>query len=76
MIKLTRLNGKEMLINAELIKFVESTPDTLIWLTDGDRLNVLETPEQVVKAVLDYRRYIHQPILDDPRFNPRSASSG
>lgn len=75
MIKLTRLNGKELVINAELIKFVESTPDTLIWLTDGDRLNVLETSEQVIKAVLEYRRFIHQPILDDPRFNPRPAAS-
>jgi flagellar protein FlbD len=73
MIKVTRLNGKELLINPELMKFVESTPDTLIWFSDGDKLNVLETPDQLIKAILEYRRYIHQPILDDPRFNPRLA---
>jgi uncharacterized protein YlzI (FlbEa/FlbD family) len=38
MIKLTRLNGEEFVINAELIQCVESRPDTFITLTSADRL--------------------------------------
>lgn len=61
MIRVTRLNGQEIFVNAELVKFVEATPDTLISLTDGDRFNVREKPEQVIASLLAYRRYIHQP---------------
>ncbi len=56
MIRLTRLNGKEIFVNAELIKFIETTPDTILSLTDDDKLNVLESPEEVIAAIIEYRR--------------------
>jgi len=58
MIRVTRLNGKEIVLNAELIRFVEQTPDTLITLTSGDRLLVKETMEEVVRRAIEYGRSV------------------
>ncbi len=58
MITLTRLNRKALVVNAELIKFVEQTPDTLITLTTGEKLMVLESVEEVVARAIDYGRRI------------------
>ena len=58
MIKLTRLNGEECVINAELIQCVESRPDTFITLTSTDRLIVRESVEEVVKRSIAYSRAI------------------
>lgn len=65
MIKLTRLNGKAFVLNAELIKFVEEVPDTIITLRDGERVLVRETADQVVDASLAYARssrYLPEPV--------------
>ncbi|MEO0629335.1 MAG: flagellar FlbD family protein [Planctomycetota bacterium] len=56
MINLTKLNGTEFVINAELIKTVETTPDTIITLINGDRLMVRETSKDVVERAIDYGR--------------------
>jgi flagellar protein FlbD len=56
MIRVTRLNDAPLIVNAELIKFIEKTPDTLLTLTTGDKLMVRETPEQVVERVIEYGR--------------------
>jgi flagellar protein FlbD len=56
MIQLTRLNGHPFILNAELIKFIEQTPDTLVTLRDGDKLMVLESPDEVVRRSMDYKR--------------------
>jgi len=58
MIVLTRLNGRPVVVNAELIKMIESTPDTLITLTNGDHLMVQESTEDVVGRAIDYARRI------------------
>lgn len=58
MIKLTRLNGEEFVVNAELIQSVESRPDTFITLTSDDRLIVRESVEEVVKRSIAYSRAI------------------
>ena len=58
MITLTRLNNKGFVLNAELIKTVEETPDTLITLTNGDRIMVRETAQDVVDKAIDYARQI------------------
>lgn len=56
MIKLTRLDGEEFLLNAELIKYVERRPDTFITLTTNDRLVVAESTEEVLRRTIDYQR--------------------
>lgn len=58
MIKLTRLNGKPLVVNAELIKTVESTPDTLITLLNGDHILVQESCDEVVRRAIEYGRQI------------------
>ena len=58
MIKVTRLNGKELIINADLIETVEATPDTIITLTTNSKFMVRETPEEVVDRVVEYKRRI------------------
>lgn len=55
MIKVTKLNGTELVVNADLIEFVESIPDTLISLTTGRKIMVLEELDNVIKMSLDYR---------------------
>ena len=58
MIRLTRLNGLQFYLNAELIKIVESSPDTTITLLNGEKLVVGEALSEVVEAVLAYKREI------------------
>ncbi|HEY0561126.1 MAG: flagellar protein FlbD [Mycobacterium sp.] len=55
MIRLTRLNGTEMFLNADLIATVESRPDTVITLVDGKHFVVAEEAAAVVALVTRYR---------------------
>ncbi len=59
MIKLTRLNGKEFVLNCEFIKSIESTPDTVITLTLGDKMMVKETVDEVIRATVEYRQSLN-----------------
>ena len=57
MITLHRLNGKEFVLNAEQIKFVEATPDTVITLaSENEKFMVKEKVEDVVRLVIEYKR--------------------
>ena len=60
MIEVTRLNGLSVTVNADLIKFIEATPDTLISLTTGEKLMVKEPVELVARRALrDRQRCCH-----------------
>lgn len=56
MIKVTRLDHSELVVNAELIETVEATPDTVIKLTSGKKLVVCEDVDEIIHRVLEYRR--------------------
>lgn len=58
MIPLIRLDGSEVVVNADLIATVERTPDTMLTLTTGHHILVKESLEDVVSHVVDYRRRI------------------
>ncbi len=58
MIPVTRLNGKQIIINAFLIESMESTPDTIITLTTGKKIIVLEEIADVISLVKSYMRQI------------------
>ena len=60
MIKVTRLNNIEMVVNAEKIQSVQATPDTLITFTNRDRLMVKEPVEELSRRIMDYRRMVYQ----------------
>jgi flagellar protein FlbD len=74
MIRLTRLNHALMVLNSDLIEHIDVTPDTVITLTNGQILRVLESAEEVVGRCVDYRRRIlsqawqpeaaNQPVAD------------
>ena len=55
MIELTRLNGSLMVLNSDLIKTAESSPDTMLTLINGEKLIVREAPAEVVERVTEYR---------------------
>ncbi len=61
MIKVTRLNGKEFVLNADLVQFVEDTPDTVITLVNHEKIVVKESREEVVKRVIEYQRKVRGP---------------
>ena len=63
MIRLTRLNDTEFIINAEMIEFVEAIPDTIISLQSGKKVMVLEPVDEVVERIIEYKRRCSQPLL-------------
>ena len=56
MIHLTRLNNEPLIVNAELIKFIEHTPDTVLTLVTGEKIVVLESAHQVLERIVQFRR--------------------
>jgi flagellar protein FlbD len=58
MIHLTRLNRLPLVLNADLIESIEATPDTVISLTTGQKLVVLEPAAEIVERVIEFRRAI------------------
>jgi flagellar protein FlbD len=62
MVQLTRINHIPLVLNSDLIELIEITPDTVISLTNGQKLMVLETPEEIVRKVIEFRRAIHSCI--------------
>lgn len=64
MILLTRLNGQQFVINAEKIRYIESTPDTIVCCDTGDKVMVKESLQEVTRKAIDYARVIRRPITD------------
>jgi flagellar protein FlbD len=64
MILLTKLNGKSFVVNAEKIRYVEATPDTLVCCENGEKMMVKETLQEVMRRAIDYARVIRRPITD------------
>ena len=58
MIEVTRLNGTKILINPDLIEFVEETPDTVISFTTGPKIIVKESRQEIKNLVKLYRKDI------------------
>lgn len=56
MIKLTRLNRVSLLLNSDLIELIDTTPDTVISMTTGQKLMVLETADEIIEKIVKYRQ--------------------
>ena len=56
MIKLTRLDGEVFVLNAELIRYVESRPDTYVTLVSGERVLVRESMDEVLQRAVSYQQ--------------------
>jgi len=66
MIQLTRLNNQPLMVNSDLIKFVEKAPDTVLTLITGEKVIVLESADVVLHKIVAFR----QSIVSGPRLEP------
>ena len=58
MIRLTRINQKPLVINCDLIEHIEVTPDTVVSMTTGQKFVVLESAEEIIARVVEFRRML------------------
>jgi flagellar protein FlbD len=63
MIILTKINKAQLTVNAELIEYIEETPDTVITMTNNDKVVVQEGMAEIIQKVVRYRRLI-QGLID------------
>ena len=70
MIKLTRLSRELLVLNPDLIEYMEATPDTVIRLTTGQKLRVSETADQVIARIVEFRRAVFERTCQCPRLAP------
>ena len=63
MITLTRLNRSQLVVNADLIEFVEATPDTVVTLVTARKLLVRESVEEVVARIIEFRKKVGISVL-------------
>ena len=72
MIAITRLNGKGLYINPDLIEFIEETPDSVVTLTTGRKVVASEPAEELIGRIITYRRSIFSrlpTLIDDSDFS-------
>ena len=64
MIALTRLNGQSFVINADKIRYIEATPDTVVCCDTGEKMMVREPLAEVMRKAIDYARIVRRPVTD------------
>jgi flagellar protein FlbD len=62
MIRVTRINHTPLILNSDLIEHMETTPDTVISLTNGQKYVVLEAADDIVEMVVEFRRRLYSEI--------------
>jgi flagellar protein FlbD len=67
MIAVTRLDGTAMIVNSDQIAWIEYNPDTVVALTNGEKLIVRESPDILVERIRDFKRSTHEPPHPSPR---------
>lgn len=70
MIEVTRLNGTIFFVNPDLIFTLEATPDTVITLTNGEKLVVKETPEELIDRFVCLKRRIACELPEVKQYQP------
>ena len=76
MINVTRLNRTPIVVNSDLIEFIENTPDTVITMVGDRKMTVLETAEDVVERIRFWRRSLHSQYPAGTARNPPGESDG
>ncbi len=56
MIQLTKINGHQIVLNSDLIEYIEETPDTVITLNNNDKVIVKDRMTEIIEKVIRYRR--------------------
>jgi flagellar protein FlbD len=76
MIKLSRLNGQEFILNADLIETLEATPDTIVSLSNGKKIMVKNSLDDIVVKTVKYKQLCNTAVqvikrtLPDEKYNP------
>ncbi|MFW6007216.1 MAG: flagellar FlbD family protein [Halanaerobiales bacterium] len=67
MIEVNKINGDKIVINADLIESVQTTPDTIITLTNNKKILVEENVEEIIEKVILYRRKVfsHLQVIEE-----------
>jgi flagellar protein FlbD len=68
MVQLTRLNNSALMVNSDLIKFVEQAPDTVITLVNGEKILVRENSDEVVQRIVSFRQAVLRGLFRSPDF--------
>ncbi len=58
MIKLTKLNKTQFVLNCELIETIEATPDSVITLTNGKKYVVLEDIDEIIDKIVAFKKQL------------------
>lgn len=61
MIHLTRINHLPLILNSDLIEHIDATPDTVVSLTTGQKMIVLESPKEIIDRVVHFRQRVQTP---------------
>jgi len=64
MIALTRLNGQQFVLNAEKIRYIEATPDTVVCCDTGEKMMVKETLSEVMRKAIEYSRIVRRSLAE------------
>ncbi|HBL83418.1 MAG: hypothetical protein A2Y17_04345 [Clostridiales bacterium GWF2_38_85] len=56
MIELTKLNLEKFYMNSDLIEIIEQMPDTLITMTTGKKYYAIETPDEIIGEIKEYKK--------------------
>ncbi len=75
MIQLTRLNNSPLIVNSDLVKFVEQSPDTVITLVNGEKILVREKADEVLNRIVEFRRSVLQGMIPITNHLPAMASA-
>ena len=75
MIRLTRISHASVVLNSDLIEHIESTPDTVISLTTGQKVVVLESCDEVIRRVVEFRRLLLHPPTVAPGVTASASPS-
>ncbi len=59
MITVSRLDGKEFVLNSDIIEYIETTPDTIITLTTGKKIIIKESVDDVIDKIIQYKQKIY-----------------
>ncbi|MDR0271835.1 MAG: flagellar FlbD family protein [Clostridiales bacterium] len=64
MITVTKINDRDIVVNCDLIELIESTPDTTLTTTTGRKIIVLDTVDEILKKVVEYKGRINKVKID------------
>jgi flagellar protein FlbD len=69
MIKLTTLDGRDVIINADEIEQIDIGHESVLSLKSGKKILVCESADDIVAKVIEYKRFCYVHLLDGPTIN-------